>query len=321
MHAPEPTEHIPVLLDAVLAGLAPQPGAALLDGTLGAGGHSAAWLRATAPDGRVLGFDRDAAALAAAQQTLAPFGARLTFVHASYADMRRIAPERGFAPVDALLLDLGYSSLQIDDPARGFSFRLDGPLDMRFDVQQPTSAADLVNRLPERQLADLIYEYGEERHSRRIARAIAAARPIETTGALAEIVARAVPRSKERIHPATRTFQALRIAVNDELDALERALPQAVDLLRPGGRLAVISFHSLEDRIVKQFMRRESQDCICPPEQPVCTCDHVATLREVTRKPLMADEAEVARNPRARSARLRVAERVRQGPPGDQSPG
>jgi 16S rRNA (cytosine1402-N4)-methyltransferase len=310
-HAPEPSEHIPVLLDAVLAGLAPQPGAALLDGTLGAGGHSAAWLRATAPDGRVLGFDRDAAALAVAQQTLAPFGARVTLVHASYADMGRIAPERGFAPVDALLLDLGYSSLQIDDPARGFSFRLDGPLDMRFDADQPTSAADLVNRLPERQLADLIYEYGEERHSRRIARAIAAARPIETTGALAEIVARSVPRSKDnKIHPATRTFQALRIAVNDELGALERALPQAVDLLRPGGRLAVISFHSLEDRIVKQFMRRESQDCICPPEQPLCTCGHVATLREVTRKPVMADEAEVARNPRARSARLRVAERV-----------
>lgn len=311
-------EHIPVLRDEVIAALNPQPGASLIDGTLGAGGHSLAWLEATAPDGRVLGFDRDAAALAVAQGRLARFGDRAQVVHASFDEMARIAPEQGFALVDAVLLDLGFSSLQIDDPARGFAFQLDGPLDMRYDDRQPTTAADLVNGLAERELAGLLFRFGEERHARRIARAIVAARPIESTRQLAETVAQATPQPRERIHPATRTFQALRIAVNDELDALERALPQAVGLLRSGGMLAVISFHSLEDRIVKRFMRRESTDCLCPPRQLVCTCGHRAALREVTRKPVTASGAEIAANPRARSAKLRAAEKAS---PGIQMPG
>jgi len=306
--------HQPVLLTEVLDALAPKPGAALIDGTVGAGGHAAAWLDAAAPDGCLLGFDRDAEAVERARNRLAEYGDRVTLVHGSYAEMGRRAPALGFAAVDAILLDLGFSSIQIDDPERGFAFRHDGPLDMRYDRRQSASAADLVNRLPESELADLIYRYGEERHSRRIARMIVQARPIESTSRLAEIVAGAVPRSKDRrgssIHPATRTFQALRIAVNDELTELEEVLPQTLDLLKPGGRLAVISFHSLEDRIVKQYMRHEALDCICPPEQPFCTCDHKAALRLLSRKPIMAGEAEIDENPRARSARLRVAERI-----------
>ncbi len=304
------TVHIPVLLDETIDGLAPHPGADLIDGTLGAGGHTEAWLAATAPDGRVLGFDLDAGALEAARERLAHYGERVEFAHASFATMGDIAPERGFAAVDAVLLDIGFSSMQIDDPARGFAFSADGPLDMRFDRDQPVTAATLVNTLGQDELADLIYEYGEERHSRRIARAIVAARPFHHTGRLAEVVAGAVPRSSERIHPATRTFQALRIAVNDELGALERALPQAVDLLKPGGRLAVISFHSLEDRIVKHFIREAASDCICPPDLPVCVCDHEPTLRPVNRKPITASDAEVNANPRSRSAKLRIAERL-----------
>lgn len=303
--------HVPVLLSAVLEGLRPRSGMSFIDATLGAGGHAAALLEASAPDGRLLGFDRDAAALEVARRRLARFGDRVRVVHASYAQIGRLAPAHGFEAVDGILFDLGLSSLQLDDPARGFSFRFDAPLDMRFDPRHGITAAELVNELPEERLAALLREYGEERHARRIARAIVAARPVRTTGRLAEVVARAVPRARhERIHPATRTFQALRIAVNEELEALERALPQAVELLRPGGRLAVISFHSLEDRIVKRFMRREAQDCLCPPEQLVCTCEHVARLRVITRKPIMATEEEIAANPRARSARLRLAERV-----------
>ncbi len=212
-----------------------------------------------------------------------------------------------------MLLDLGLSSYQLAAPERGFSFVKDGPLDMRFDPSQGPTAADLVHQLSVEELADILYRYGEEKQSRRIARAIVEARPIETTGQLAQVIARASGGSRRRarrIHPATQSFQALRIAVNDELGALEAVLPQAVGLLRPGGRVAVISFHSLEDRMVKRFFRRQAQDCVCPPLQPVCNCQHEATLRVITRKPLRADEAEVARNPRARSARLRVAERL-----------
>jgi 16S rRNA (cytosine1402-N4)-methyltransferase len=303
--------HQPVLLAEVLDKLDLKPGARVIDGTLGAGGHAEAMLEASAPTGQLLGIDRDSSALEIAQARLAPFAERLHIWHGSYAEMGRAAAETGFGTVDAVLLDLGLSSLQLDDPQRGFAFRHDAPLDMRFDQRTSQTAADLVNRLSEDELAELIRDYGEERYARRIARAILAARPLRSTSALRETIARAVPASHhERIHPATRTFQALRIAVNDELGTLERGLPQAVDLLRPGGRLAVISFHSLEDRIVKRFMRREAVDCICLPEQPVCTCGHEARLRLVNRKPLMAGAAEVARNPRARSARLRVAERL-----------
>jgi 16S rRNA (cytosine1402-N4)-methyltransferase len=308
-----PEGHVPVLYEAVLAHLALGPGSLVIDGTLGGAGHASGLLQATAPNGRLLGLDRDPEAIARARERLAPFGRRAVLVQSSFAELDAVARRHDFAPADGVLLDLGLSSYQLAAPERGFSFVKDGPLDMRFDPSQGPTAADLVHQLSVEELADILYRYGEEKQSRRIARAIAEARPIETTGQLAEVIARAAGGSRRRtgrIHPATQSFQALRIAVNDELGALEAVLPQAVSSLRPGGRVAVISFHSLEDRMVKRFFRRQAQDCVCPPPQPVCTCQHEATLRVITRKPLRADEAEVARNPCARSARLRVAERL-----------
>lgn len=301
--------HIPVLLQATLSFLQVRPGGTYIDATVGGGGHAEAVLSACAPDGRLLGLDLDPNALAVAGQRLAPFGERATLRRGSFAQLAALAAD--FAPADGILFDLGLSSLQLADPSRGFSFSHPGPLDMRFDPDAggPT-AADLVNGLSVEELTQILYRYGEERQAKRIAEAIAAARPLETTEQLAEVVAAAVGRRRGRIHPATRTFQALRIAVNDELSVLQVALPQAVDLLKPGGRLVVISFHSLEDRIVKRFLRQESKDCICPPEVPVCICEHRARLRVLTRKPLRPGPEEVARNPRARSARLRAAERL-----------
>jgi 16S rRNA (cytosine1402-N4)-methyltransferase len=267
-------------------------------------------LAASSPDGRLLGLDRDPAAVEMAGARLVPFGGRVVLVHSSFSRLTEVAHAHQFTPVDGVLFDLGFSSLQLADPQRGFAFTTDGPLDMRFDPGsgEPT-AADLVNGLSAEELAALLIRYGEEKHARRIAEAIVAARPLYTTAELAAVVERVV-KQRERIHPATRTFQALRIAVNDELAALEATLPQAVEVLAPGGRLAVISFHSLEDRVVKRFLRQESRDCICPPEAPVCTCGHRATLRLVSRKPIRPTAEEVADNPRARSARLRVAERI-----------
>jgi 16S rRNA (cytosine1402-N4)-methyltransferase len=230
-------------------------------------------------------------------------------MQASYDSLLEVLREAGWEEVDGILLDLGLSSMQLDSPERGFSFQHDAPLDMRFDPAAPTTAADLVNTLPQEELADLIYHYGEERASRRIARAIVKARPVQTARQLANVIESVLPR-KGRIHPATQTFQALRIAVNQELDRVENVLPQAVAALKPGGRLAIISFHSLEDRIVKEYFRRESRDCLCPPRQPVCTCGHKATLKEITRKPITPGEAEIAANPRARSAKLRVVEKL-----------
>jgi 16S rRNA (cytosine1402-N4)-methyltransferase len=319
--------HTPVLYETVLAHLALGPDSRVIDGTLGGAGHASGLLQATAPTGRLLGLDRDPAAIARARERLAPFGQRAVLVQSSFAELDAVARTHDFAPADGVLLDLGLSSYQLAAPERGFSFVKDGPLDMRFDPAQGLTAADLVNQSSVEELANILYRYGEERQSRRIARAIAEARPIERTGQLAEVIARAKTRGSRRrtvrpgsrrsvrpgsrrVHPATQSFQALRIAVNDELGALEAVLPQAEGLLRPGGRLAVISFHSLEDRLVKRFFRRQAKSCICPPQQPVCNCQHEATLRVITRKPLRADEDEVARNPRARSARLRVAERL-----------
>ncbi|MEA3396825.1 MAG: 16S rRNA (cytosine(1402)-N(4))-methyltransferase RsmH [Chloroflexota bacterium] len=304
--------HVPVLLREVLEGLDARPGGVYIDGTLGAGGHAAAILAASAPDGRLLGLDRDPQAVTRATARLEPYGERVTLLHASYVELAALAREQGFFPVEGVLFDLGFSSLQIAAAERGFAFRLAGPLDMRFDptAAGPT-AADLLNTLPEAELADLLWRYGEEPRSRRIAQAIVAARPLESTGELAEVVAAAVgyPRGR-RIHPATRVFQALRIAVNRELESLEAVLPQAVEVLRPGGRLAVITFHSLEDRIVKRFFRQEARGCICPPEAPICTCGHQPTLRLVNRKPLRPSAEELAANPRSRSAKLRVAEKL-----------
>ncbi len=303
--------HIPVLRDAVLENLAPPDHSVerVVDGTVGAGGHSAALLERGARD--LLGLDCDPMALEIARANLAAYGERVHLAHASYADMTAEAARLGWDGVDAILLDLGVSSMQLDTPERGFAFRTEGPLDMRFDAggSQPT-AADLVNTLDERELADLFFQYGEERDSRRLARAVVKGRPIATTGELAAVIEKAALRRYDtKIHPATRVFQALRIAVNDELRVIEGALPQAIDLLRPGGRLAVISFHSLEDRIVKDAFRLASTDCICPPKIPICICGHHASVRLVTRKPLTAGETEIAGNPRSRSAKLRVVEK------------
>jgi 16S rRNA (cytosine1402-N4)-methyltransferase len=303
--------HLPVLLDEVLALLVPagRAPARVIDGTLGAGGHSAALL--TAGAGALLGLDVDPQALSEARQTLSPFGERAHIVHASYATMTAHAAALGWDAVDAILLDLGVSSMQFDTPERGFSFRHDAPLDMRFDPEgdRPT-AAELVNLLDADELADLFWRYGEERESRRIARALVKGRPFQTTSELAAAIERAVPRRHDdRIHPATRTFQALRIAVNDELGVIEAALPRAINLLRPGGRLAVISFHSLEDRLVKDAFRLAATGCICPPRVPVCVCGHVATVELLTRKPITAADAEMAANPRSRSAKLRAVEK------------
>jgi 16S rRNA (cytosine1402-N4)-methyltransferase len=266
-----------------------------------------------------LGLDVDPQAIELARERLKAFGSRAVIVQASYTTLLEQLAKIGWPAVNGILLDLGVSSMQFDTPERGFSFQADAPLDMRFSPEGETTAEDLVNHLGEKELADLIYRYGEEPRSRQIARAIVRSRPVHTTRELAEVVSKAArggrqparPRRGGRgMHPATLTFQALRIAVNGELEAVEKVLPQAVEALAPEGRLAVISFHSLEDRIVKEFFRQESRDCVCPPEQPVCTCGHKASVRPVTRKPLQADEAEVDRNPRSRSAKLRVVERL-----------
>ena len=308
--------HRPVLLEQAVSGLLPRAGGRYLDGTFGGGGHTRALLEASAPDGMALALDADpeAIARAGALRQEPGVGDRLIPVHANFADLASVARERGMAPLDGILLDLGVSSFQLDRPERGFAFRHEGPLDMRFDTASGSPAGELVGAAPERELAELIWRYGEEPGSRRIARAIVQEReraPIETTTRLAEIVARAVGGRRGRdTHPATRTFQALRIATNRELAALEAALAGAVDVLAPGGRLAVIAFHSLEDRIVKRFIERESATCVCPPEIPVCVCGHRPRLRKVTRRAVRADEAEMTANPRARSAVLRIAERL-----------
>jgi len=294
-----------------LQALAIRPGGCFIDGTVGSGGHALGILQASTPGGKLLALDADTQAISRARERFACAGLseRVILVHSSFIELERVAREHGFEAVDGILLDLGLSSDQLADEARGFSFAGLG-LDMRFDPSRGHPASVLVNELPADELADILYRYGEERASRRIARAIVAARPIQSAQQLADVVARAVRSSARRIHPATRTFQALRIAVNGELDALQSVLPQAVELLRPGGRLAIITFHSLEDRIVKNFFRTESRDCLCPPGQPVCNCGHRAMLKIITARPVEPSAAEIAANPRARSAKLRAAERL-----------
>ena len=300
--------HTPVLAEAVLAWLL--PARRIVDGTVGAGGHSEALLAGGAE--RVLGLDVDAEALQLAAERLAPWGERAALRQGSYCGMRRAAQALGWNEVDGVLLDLGVSSMQLERAERGFALRRDGPLDMRFDPGSGIAdAASIVNGGSEEALAGLFRRYGEERHSRRLARMIVRERPFAGTQELAQAIERARPRARrERIHPATRVFQALRIAVNEELETLQRALPEALATLRPGGRLAVISFHSLEDRIVKRWMQAEERDCVCPPRVPVCGCEQRARLRRLTRRPLVADENEREGNPRSRSAKLRVAEKL-----------
>ena len=305
----DPIPHQPVLYHEVLDYLVPVSGGKYLDGTLGAGGHAIGILENTTPDGKLLGLDLDPEALVIARRRLFTFGKRAVICQASYRQAAEILQEMHWTPIQGILLDLGVSSMQIDQGQRGFSFMADGPLDMRFDPRQGSSAEDLVNTRSEEELAKIIWEYGEERYSRRIARAIVDARPLKTTVELANLVSRCVPGHAEKIHPATRTFQALRIATNHELENIKSALPELVSILAPGGRIAVISFHSLEDRIVKRFFKKESRDCICPPEQPICTCQHQATLTILTKKPVRAKEREQKENPRARSAKLRAAEK------------
>ena len=280
-----------------------------MDGTLGAGGHAAGLLAESEPGGQLLGLDVDPQALDLARQKLASYGERAHIKRAPYTSLPDQLATLGWDRVDGILLDLGASSIQFDTPERGFSFLADGPLDMRFDPSNPLTAAEIVNTWPEAELVDVLFRYGEERASRRIARAIVQARTVSGTRQLAAVIEKALGRHGPH-HPATQTFQALRIAVNDELESVEKTLPMAVQALAPGGRLAVISFHSLEDRLVKEFFRRESKDCLCPPRQPVCTCGHKASIKEITRRPITPSEEEINRNSRARSAKLRVAEKL-----------
>ena len=304
------TSHIPVMPDACMRLMDPKAGGQYADGTLGAGGHSEAILKASSPDGKLISFDLDPAAISIARERLEPFGERVRIVQDSYVNIGLYAEENS---LDGFMVDLGVSSMQLDRQDRGFSFLQDGPLDMRFSPEQSLTAADVVNTWPEEELVRILWQYGEERKSRQIAAMICSEREhvkIETTAQLRELILSAVGNSREKIHPATRSFQAIRIAVNGELDAVEAVLPAALKALKPGGRLLVISFHSLEDRIVKNFFKTESKDCLCLPDQPVCTCGHKASLRELTRHPVTADDEEIRLNPRARSAKLRAAVKI-----------
>jgi 16S rRNA (cytosine1402-N4)-methyltransferase len=310
--------HVPVLLNEAIDLLNPHPGGSYLDGTLGGGGHATAILERSSPDGRLLGLDLDPAALQRVAERLSPFGDRVVLAQDSFADLERVARWNGFAPCDGILLDLGLSSFQLAAPERGFAIAAPGPLDMRFNPQAniPT-AGDLVNRLSADELTDLFRHFGEEPRARAIARAIVqerGRRPIATTTALAAVVERVSGPRRGRIHPATRVFQALRIAVNGELAALERALPQAIEILRIGGRLVVITFHSLEDRMVKHYFAGLASPCVCPPDFPICVCGRRPTVKLLTRHGLRPSPAEVARNPRSRSATLRAVEKIAPAP-------
>ena len=306
--------HQSVLLMPAVEALAIRPDGIYLDGTLGGAGHSYE-IASRLTTGRLIGLDRDEVALAAARERLKPFSDRVTLVHSNFQALSAVLDDLGIAKVDGMLFDLGVSSPQLDDKERGFSYMADAPLDMRMDRSEGLTACDVVNTYDQESLKRILYTYGEERYAPKIAAAIVkrrAEKPIETTLELAELIRAAMPPQalREKQHPAKRSFQAIRIAVNDELTAVERMLASAIDRLNPGGRLAVITFHSLEDRLVKSAMQEAAKGCICPKEFPVCVCGRTPKVKILTRHPIVADEAELAENPRARSAKLRVAERI-----------
>lgn len=303
-------QHKPVLYQEIIHALQPRSSGRYVDGTLGAGGHARGILEACAPDGQLLGLDVDPQALAIARETLAPYDGRIHLAQASHITLSEQLASLHWGGVDGIVLDLGASSMQFDNPERGFSFMQDGPLDMRFGPHLTMNAADIVNTYDERELAEIIFKYGEDRDARKIARMIVSSRPLHTTGELVAVIEKASPRRGDKTHPATQTFQALRIVVNEELAAVEVTLPQAVAALNPGGRCAVISFHSLEDRIVKEYFREQSKDLINPPYERIYEEERKAVIKVVNKKPILPAEEEIKENPRARSAKLRVVEKL-----------
>ncbi len=303
-------QHKPVLYQEIIHALQPQNGGRYVDATIGAGGHARGILEACAPDGHLLGLDVDAHALAIARKTLAPYEHRIHLVQASHVTLNEQLQKLQWNSIDGIVLDLGASSMQFDNPARGFSFMQDGPLDMRFGINANMTAEDIVNTFDEKELADIIFKYGEDKDARKIAKAIVANRPLHTTGELAAVIEKASPRRGNKTHPATQTFQALRIVVNDELAAVEKTLPQAISSLKSGGRCAVISFHSLEDRIVKDYFREQSKELINPPYEKIYEQERKAIVKIINRKPITPTDEEIKENPRARSAKLRVIEKL-----------
>lgn len=308
-------QHKSVLLQECIDALNIRPDGIYLDGTLGGAGHSSQIARRLTEGGRLIGVDRDRTALPAAKERLAPYADRVTLVHSNFAEIDAILDSLGIPAVDGMLFDLGVSSPQLDDASRGFSYMADAPLDMRMDKDDALTAGEVVNTWPQGELRRILYDYGEERYAPQIAAAICRARekaPVETTLELVDIIRSAMPAQalREKQHPAKRSFQAIRIAVNDELGAVSRMMQAAVGRLNPGGRLAVITFHSLEDRIVKSEMQQAARGCTCPPEFPVCVCGKKPLVKLVTRKPIVSGPAELEENPRARSAKLRVAEKL-----------
>jgi 16S rRNA (cytosine1402-N4)-methyltransferase len=302
--------HEPVMLEECLEALNIQRGGTYVDCTVGGAGHAAVILEEASPGGRLLGIDADPNAVNGARERLKSYGRDAILVNENFKYLERICDRYGFRPVHGVLFDLGMSSLQLEEAGRGFSFQRESPLDMRFSDSQSVTASEIVNTYEERQLAQLLDKYGEERRSRQIAKRIVERRPLHTTLELAQVVVQAAGGTRGRIHPATRTFQALRIAVNEELENLELALDQALNVLGSGGRIVVISFHSLEDRLVKSYLRQEAQSCICPPGMPACICGHSPRLKAARQKVTKSSPAEVRSNPRSRSARMRVAERL-----------
>ena len=304
-----PAVHIPVLLEEAIAALNVRQGKRYIDCTVGTGGHASAILENCMPGGQLIGIDADPASLSLSEEKLLNFGRSAILVNANFSNLQAICLYYNFYQIDGILFDLGMSSLQLSSSSRGFSFQHNGPLDMRFSPTLKLTASDIVNTFPEDKLGYLIEQYGEERYAMKLARHLVQNRPITGTAHLARLIEQAIGR-RGKIHPATRTFQALRIAVNQELERLDTALRQAVNLLAPGGRLVVISYHSLDDRLVKEFLKQESKDCICPPEIPACTCDHTPTLMILTKKVITPSTDEIRENPRSRSARMRVSEHV-----------